>query len=57
MTKQEMQAAGREDAASEDGAFAASILCTRTSINENMVRHLNDPSSMDRSETPLLRWH
>jgi hypothetical protein len=41
MTKLQMQAAGQEDAASQVGANAASILCTRTSFNENLVRHVN----------------
>ena len=40
MTKLQMQAAGQEDAADQDGANAASVLCTRTSINENLVRAL-----------------
>lgn len=35
-----MQAAGRENPVNQDGANAASIFCTRTSINENLVRYL-----------------
>ena len=56
MTKEQMQTAGREEAASEDAAFAASILCTRTSTNANLVRRVHHLSILDSPETLLLRW-
>jgi hypothetical protein len=48
MTKLQMQAAGDEDTAIRDGTNAASLLCTGTSINENLVRTPGIVSSLDK---------